>query len=476
MDFSKEKFKKLVIKSLNIIEQWYESSLRNNKIYHNYSPKQINKIFKLSDDNPNQNPEKVLDYLEKHLLKTSNFNPSPNYYGYITGGGNQIGVISEFLKSALNQNNLKWHSAPGNTEIEKIVIQWIANFIGYPKNCGGVLVSGGSVANLINLAVMRKVKGNKNIKSKGIYQSKIMRVYVSDEAHSSIDKGMDILGLGLENLVKIKTDKFFKINTKILEDQIKKDFEIGYLPIGIVGIAGTTNTGSVDPLNELSEIAKKYKLWYMVDAAYGGPAAKIDRKLFKGIEKADSLLINPHKWFFVPFEVACVMVKKKKNLKNTFNLIPEYLTGGIDKNEREDLMNYSIQLSKDFKALKVWMTIKVYGTSILKKAILNDIKMAKYAYNIAKGSHEFYPIHKPELSIFCFQYVPSKKNINTNLINKKIISLIEKDGRVFLSGTIINKENVLRINCTNHRRRKEDIDFLFTVLKEIGKKAESLLS
>ena len=122
----------------------------------------------------------------------------------------------------------------------------------------------------------------------------------------------------------------------------------------------------------------------MIDAAYGGPAAKIDRKLFKGIEKADSLLINPHKWFFVPFVVACVMVKKKMNLKNTFNLIPEYLTGGIEKNEREDLMNYSIQLSKDFKALKVWMTIKVYGTSILKKAILNDIKMAKYAYNIVK--------------------------------------------------------------------------------------------
>ena len=139
-------------------------------------------------------------------------------------------------------------------------------------------------------------------------------------------------------------------------------------------------------------------------------------------------------------------------------------------------MNYSIQLSKDFKALKVWMTIKVYGTSILKKAILNDIKMAKYAYNIARESFEFYPIHKPELSIFCFQYLPSQKNIDKNLINKKIISLIEKDGRVFLAGTIINKENVLRINCTNHRRRKEDIDFLFTVLKEIGKKAESLLS
>ena len=476
MDFSKEKFEKLVIKSLKIIERWYQSSLRNSKIYHNYSPKEINKLFKLSDNNSKQNPEKVLSYLEKNLLKTSNFNPSPNYYGYITGGGNQIGIISEFLKSALNQNNLKWHSAPGNTEIEKIVIQWIANFIGYPKNCGGVLVSGGSVANLLNLAVMRKIKGNKNIKIKGIYKSKIMRVYVSDEAHSSIDKGMDILGLGLENLVKIQTDKCFKIKTKVLEEKIKKDLKNGYSPIGIVGIAGTTNTGSVDPLNELGQIAKKYKLWYMIDAAYGGPAAKIDKKLFYGIEKADSLLINPHKWFFVPFEVACVMVKNKKNLKNTFNLVPEYLTGGVEKNEREDLMNYSIQLSKDFKALKVWMTIKVYGTSILKNAIINDIQMANYAYSIVMRSKEFYPIHKPELSIFCFQYIPRKKHINKSFINKKIISLIEKDGRIFLAGTIINKENVLRINCTNHRRKKKDIDFLFLVLKQIGEKAESLLS
>ena len=139
-------------------------------------------------------------------------------------------------------------------------------------------------------------------------------------------------------------------------------------------------------------------------------------------------------------------------------------------------MNYSIQLSKDFKALKVWMTIKVYGTSILKKAILNDIKMANYAYGIAMQSKQFYPIHKPELSIFCFQYIPRKKHINKSLINKKIISLIEKDGRIFLAGTIINKENVLRINCTNHRRKKKDIDFLFLVLKQIGEKAESLLS
>ena len=475
MDFSNKRFKSLANKSIDIIQKWYSENLRNKKIYHNKTPKEISKIFQISKNNKETKPEQVLNILKKNLINTSNFNPSPNYYGYITGGGNQIGMLAEFIKSALNQNNLKWHSAPANTEIEKIVIKWIAEFIGYNNKCGGVLVSGGSVANLLNIAVMRKIKGNKKINKKGIYKNKIMRVYVSSEAHSSIDKAMDILGLGSDNLIKIKTSKDFKIDLDSLEENIQKDIKGNYQPIGIIGIAGTTNTGSIDPLKELGAIAKKFKLWYMIDAAYGGPASKVKKtkKLFKGIEDADSLLINPHKWLFVPFEVACVMVKNKKHLKQTFSLVPEYLRGGIEKNDREDLMNYSIQLSKDFKALKVWMTIKTYGTKNLKKAIENDIKMAEYAYELVYKSNDFIPIHKPELSIFCFQYLPKNKNVSADLINKKIINLIEEDGRVFLSGTVIKKENVLRINCTNHRRKKSDIDYLFKTLRIIGDKAES---
>jgi len=475
MDFSRKRFKSLANKSIDIIQKWYDENLRNTKIYHNKTPKEISKIFKISKNNKEVKPEQVLNILKKNLINTSNFNPSPNYYGYITGGGNQMGMLAEFIKSALNQNNLKWHSAPANTEIEKIVIKWIAEFIGYDNKCGGVLVSGGSVANLLNIAVMRKIKGNKKINKKGIYKTKIMRVYVSSEAHSSIDKAMDILGLGSDNLIKIKTCKNFKIDLESLEKNIKKDIKNHYQPIGIIGIAGTTNTGSIDPLKKLGSIAKKFKLWYMIDAAYGGPASKVQKtkKLFKGIEDADSLLINPHKWLFVPFEVACVMVKNKKHIKQTFSLVPEYLRGGIEKNDREDLMNYSIQLSKDFKALKVWMTIKTYGTKNLKKAIENDIKMAEYAYKLVCMSNDFIPIHKPELSIFCFQYISKTKPIPADLINKKIIDLIEEDGRIFLSGTVIKKENVLRINCTNHRRKKSDIDYLFKILRKIGDKAES---
>ena len=478
MDFSKKTFRELVEQSNKMIEGWYSKKIRGEKIYDNKPPLEINKVFQIYEKNRSTDPKKVLEYLDKNLLKYSNFNPSPNYYGYITGSGNQIGILGEFLKAALNQNNLKWHSAPANTEIEKISIEWISKFIGYyNKKSGGVFVSGGSVANLMNIAIMRKIQGRNRIKKEGMYGGRKMRIYVSEESHSSIDKAMDVLGLGTDNLIKIKVDKNFKMQPRLLIKKIKDDINKKFLPIGVIGTAGTTNTGSIDPLNELSKICKKFKLWFMVDAAYGGPAASITslKKNFKGLEKADSILVNPHKWLFVPFEVACVIVKNKEHLKKTFNLIPEYLQGGSEIEERDDLMNYSIQLSKDFKALKVWMTIKTFGYNKIKKSIKNDIEMAKYAYQIAEKDPLFRPLHFPELSIFCFKYKSNISSISDSLINKKIIEMIEEDGRIFLSGTKINNENVLRINCVNHRREKDDVNFLFKVIREIGKKAEETI-
>ncbi len=475
MDLSPKKFRELVLQSTEMIESWYANNIRGVKIYENKKPHQIQKAFKLNIKNKACAPEKVIKHLDDNLIKYSNFNPSPNYYGYITGGGNQVGAIAELIKGSLNQNNLKWHSAPANTEIEKLTIEWISKFIGYHnKNEGGVFVSGGSVANLMNLAVMRKVKGDKKISEEGLYNKKQMRVYVSEEAHSSIDKAIDLLGIGTQNLIKVKTDSDFKIDILSLEAKIKEDLSGKFLPIGVIGIAGTTNTGSIDPLEKIAKICNKYDLWFMVDAAYGGPAASLDKykSKFKGMERADSLLINPHKWLFVPFEVACVLVKNKKHLSKTFSLIPEYLLGGSEKSEREDLMNFSIQLSKDFKALKVWMTIKTFGYEKIRKNILNDIKMAQYAYNIIKKEKNFLPLHYPELSILCFKYTSKSRTISDSDLNKKILELIEEDGRIFLSGTKIDNQYVLRINCINHRREKKDIDFLFSVLKEIGKKAE----
>lgn len=475
LDFTPEKLKSLIVKSAEIIQEWYSENLRDKKIYNNYSPVEIRDLFDEDLPPEGRDPEQLLETIRKDIFRTSNFNPSPNYYGYITGGGNHASMIAELLKSSLNQNNLKWHSAPANSEIEKIVIKWICQFINYPEDAGGVLVSGGSVANLLNLAVMRKSICKTDISQEGLYDIPRMTVYVSEQGHSSIDKAMDMLGLGKKYLRKIAVDKDFRINTKILEQTINDDIKAGYKPSCIIGIAGTTNNGAVDPLKELGIIAGKYNMWYMVDGAYGLPAAGTDmtKHMFEGFEMADSLLINPHKWFFVPFEASCVLVKDREKLRDTFSLVPDYLRGSVDDTDRDDLMNYNIQLTKDFKALKVWMTFKTYGAEKLKAAIENDCMLARYAADIINIAGDFELLAPVPLSIVCFRYTGKNGKYRDNeeqldIINEKILEGIEEDGRVFFAGTKINGKTSLRINLTNHRRNKDDIDYLFKVLREIA--------
>ncbi|HCC71454.1 MAG TPA: pyridoxal-dependent decarboxylase [Bacteroidales bacterium] len=474
LDFDPGQLKDLIIRSAEIIEEWYSTGIRNSKIYRNFSPSDIRCLFDEPLPLDGSEPEKLIEKIRTDVFSTSNFNPSPNYYGYITGGGNHASIIAELLKTSLNQNNLKWHSAPANSEIEKIVIKWICQFINYPDNAGGVLVSGGSFANFLNLAVMRKVKCPEDISNEGLYGATRITVYVSEQAHSSIDKAMDMLGLGKKYLRKIPTDNNLRMNTKILEKKIQEDKQSGFMPACIIGIAGTTNNGAVDPLKRLGDIAAENNMWYMVDGAYGLPAAGTEtyKQLFEGFEMADSLLINPHKWFFVPFEASCILVKNKKLLRDTFSLVPEYLQGGQEEKDRDDLMNYNLQLTKDFKALKIWMTFKTYGAEKLKKAIENDCMLARYAGDLVEKSSDFELLAPIPLSIVCFRYIGEKGKFSgdekkLDEINEKILDGIEKDGRIFFAGTKINGKTSLRINLTNHRRTKEDIDYLFKVLREI---------
>ncbi|MEP3390171.1 MAG: aminotransferase class I/II-fold pyridoxal phosphate-dependent enzyme [Reichenbachiella sp.] len=469
LDFTQKEYQALLQQASDIVLSWQEN-LSTNKTYQNPSPEDIRKQFDEPLPTSPSSAADLLDQIDEQVYTHSNLNASPNYYGYITGGGNQTSVLAEMLKNALNQNNLKWHSAPANSEIEKIVVKWICQFIGYPESAGGVMVSGGSVANFLNLAVMRKVKCPIDVANEGMQQAPKMTVYASEQGHSSIDKGMDMLGLGKKYLRKIAVDENFQVSVEQMEQQIVDDKKAGMLPIGIVGMAGTTNSGAVDDLNALADLAEKYDLWYVVDAAYGGPAAatKLAGHLFAGIDRADSILINPHKWFYVPFEVACVIVKDKEKLRNTFSLVPDYLTAGSD--DKEDLMDFNLQLTKDFKALKVWMTFKTYGADKLKAAIGNDISNAQYAAKLIEESDDFELLAPVPLSIVCFRYVGNRSLSEKELdeINKKLLHAIEADGRIFFAGTKINDKVSLRISLTNHRRTMKDIDYLFEVMRELA--------
>ncbi len=470
LDVSPQQFKCWIDEAGKLVASHYQEHSEA-KVFAGKSPTEVQELLgePLPDDP--QDMGSLLDEVGEKILSTITNSAGPRYFGYITGGGNQVAVLAEMIKASLNQNNLKWHSSPVSTELERLVMRWVAEFIGYPTSSAGVLLSGGSVANFNCLAVARTIKAPVDISDEGIYGSQPMTVYVSEEGHSSFDKAMDMLGLGKKYLRKIPVDDKFRIDPNQLEEQVRTDKNAGLHPICVIGVAGTTNTGAVDNLNAVADICQRYDLWYHVDAAYGGPAAKVERTsdLFSGIERADSVVVNPHKWLYVPFEAGGALVKNPDHLRKTFSTIPDYLKSDEQNRGRTDLMEYNLPLTKEFKALKVWMTIKAFGAARLREEIAADINKARYLSELVESEENLELMAPVPLSIVCFRYNPGgMAGSALNDLNDQIIQTIEADGRVFLTGTKIHGKTALRVCFINPRTEKEDIQLLQKVVLEIG--------
>ncbi|MGD8426636.1 MAG: aminotransferase class I/II-fold pyridoxal phosphate-dependent enzyme [Balneolaceae bacterium] len=471
LDVSPSKFQHWITETGKVIAECYREC-PDGKVFAGKTPVEVQNLLKESLPSGPEDIGALLDEVGEKVLNTITNNVGPRYFGYITGGGNQVAVLAEMIKASLNQNNLKWHSSPVSTEMECLVMRWVAEFVGYPTTSAGVLLSGGSVANFNCLAVARKIKAPIDVSGEGLYGTKPMTVYVSEEGHSSFDKAMDMLGLGKTYLRKIPVDDEMRIDIVQLQNKIQSDKKSGMHPICAIGVAGTTNTGAVDDLETLADICNKYGLWYHVDAAYGGPAAGIARvsHLFQGIERADSLVVNPHKWLYVPFEAGGVLVKDPEHLRATFSTIPDYLKSDEHGNGRTDLMEYNLPLTKEFKALKVWMTIKAYGADRLRKEIAADIGKAQYLVQLVEAHPDLELMAPAPLSIVCFRYNPGIANSDElDALNDQLIRDIEQDGRVFLTGTKIKGRTALRACFINHRTEKQDIDYLIEIVNQLGR-------
>lgn len=369
LDISSRQFRQWIEQTGTLITEFYDQKSEK-KVFAGKSPKEVMALFEEGLPEEPSDIGEVLGAVREKVLESITNSVGPKYFGYITGGGNQVAVLAEMIKASLNQNNLKWHSSPVSTELEKLVMRWVAEFIGYPTTSAGVLLSGGSVANFNCLAVARKIKSPVDVSEEGMYGSPPQTVYVSAEGHSSFDKAADMLGIGKKYLRKIPVDGGQRIDIEALDGAIEQDKQAGFHPICAIAVAGTTNTGAVDDLLAVAGICKKHDLWYHVDAAYGGPAAKVTSvaHLFNGIELADSVVVNPHKWMYVPFEAGGLLVRNPDHLRATFSTIPDYLKSDKSGDGRTDLMEYNLPLTKEFKALKVWMTIKAYGAKKLRDA------------------------------------------------------------------------------------------------------------
>ncbi|MEX0996289.1 MAG: aspartate aminotransferase family protein [Flavobacteriaceae bacterium] len=419
------------------------------------SRKEMDSLFLQDAPEKPTDAKEVLDFVLEKVMTQSNVVSHPKSYSFVPGPSNFISAMGDALASGFNIFSGGWAASPAAAEMEIVTMNWLLNLYGFPvKRGGGIFTSGGSMANLTAVATARQVKCGDDF-SKAV-------IYLSDQAHSSNIKAVRVLGFSKEQIRIIPTDGEFKIGINKLKNAIAKDKLEGWEPFCFIASAGTTNTGTVDPLNELAAICKKEKIWFHIDAAYGGAAilSKNGKQLLAGIEKADSITVDPHKWFFQPYEIGCLLVRNHKWLKGTFTEKPEYLRD-IEGNESEiNFYDHGIELTRRFRALKFYMSIKTFGLKAFRKAITYNIKLAEETEEYFRKSDKWEVVSPATLAIINFRYNPIGKNLTEKQLDKVNQMISEKvvlSRKALLVTTILNKQVVLRMCLINPRTTMKDV-------------------
>ena len=451
----------------------FTKTLRDRKIWQSM-PDDILESFKTKLPQDPQDEGVVYNEFKTTIVPYIMGNVHPRFWAWYMGSGLMSGAIGDFWTSVLNPN-LGGGNHSGH-KVEEQVIDWIKEIVHFPKSSSGLLVSGGSMANFTALAIARNVKAGYDIRKEGITpeMANKMVVYASTEVHSCNQKALELLGMGTRSLVKIPVNKDFTINIEALKKQIVKDKAEGLKPLAIIGTPGTVNTGAIDDLNALADICKAENLWFHVDGAIGAIAMISDkvRPLLSGIERADSIALDLHKWLHMPFEAGCVLVKNREAHKKTFSLIPEYLaknTRGIASGE-DWFSEYGLQLSRRFRALKVWMSLKEHGVKRFGRMIDKNVDQAHYLGQLITKNDFLEMVAPIGLDIVCFRYNPRGKTLEElNALNKEIKLQLEERAIALPGYTTLNGMYCIRVAISNHRTTNEDFDEFVQSIIEIGK-------
>jgi aromatic-L-amino-acid/L-tryptophan decarboxylase len=423
--------------------------------------------------------QRASDLLFEHSL----LNGHPRFYGYITSSAAPIGMLGELLAASINANVGAWTLSPMATEIEAQTIRWIAQFIGYPADCGGLLLSGGNMANLTCFLAARAAQAGWDVRKQGVAQGPPLRVYASSETHTWIQKAADLAGLGTEAIRWISVDDRQRMDLAALEVQYRRDLDQGCRPFLVIGSAGTVSTGAVDPLRDLAGFCKERDLWFHVDGAYGAFAAGVQEAPadLMGLSQADSVAVDPHKWLYAPLEAGCAMVRHPAALRNAFSYHPPYYSFGVE------AMNYfdmGPQNSRGFRALKVWLALQQAGAAAYREMIGDDIVLAKHLYDLAAAHPELEAITH-NLSITTLRYVPLELRASfgseqtesyLNRLNQLLLAQIEKSGEAFCSNAVIDAKYALRFCIVNFRTSTDDIEAIPQLVARLGGRAHAELS
>jgi aromatic-L-amino-acid decarboxylase len=425
---------------------------------------EIVKSLKEPSPEKGMNFESLLDFFMNEVIPVSINTPHPAYLGYIPGGGLYPSAVADFLGAATNRFTGTWFAAPAAVRLETNVLQWFADWMGYPQSARGILTSGGSLANFSAVVTARKHLLGEDI-SRGV-------VYASDQTHHCVMKVALLAGIPEQNIRLLSVDRNFKAVPDYFEKAIKADLKKGRKPFLLVGNAGTTNTGAVDPLPQLADIAKKCRLWFHIDAAYGGffNLCKEGKKVLKGIEDSDSIVLDPHKGLFMPYGSGSLLVKDGELLRSAHMLTAEYL---MDHNTPEwemDPSEYSPELSRSYRGLRVWLPLKLFGVKAFRENLAEKLQLTQWMYKRFLEEPGFECMNVPELSVIAFRYRPKKGDMEE--FNRKLIAYIVKSKKLFLSSTLLNGKFVIRVCILSFRTHQAEVEQAFEIIKQAAKKLD----
>ncbi|MBA4851561.1 bifunctional aminotransferase class I/II-fold pyridoxal phosphate-dependent enzyme/GNAT family N-acetyltransferase [Emticicia sp. BO119] len=430
---------------------------------------EVKEILNRSLPKEGQPAEEIYQEFLSYILPYNKGNIHPRFFAWVQGNGTPLGMLADMLASGMNPNTtIGDHAA---MYVEQQVIEWSKEMFGFPESASGLLVSGATMANLTALTTARNSLQDLQIRVKGTDNK--LTVYCSAETHICVIKATEVLGIGSERTRIIPVTDTFQINVPALVTKIKEDIEAGFRPFCVVGNAGTVNTGAIDPLEELYQICQEFGLWFHIDGAFGSLAKltpSFSEKL-KTIEKADSLAFDFHKWLHVPYESACVLIRDKKLHQAAFSSVPNYLSA----HERglaagpEPLTNYGIELSRSFKALKVWMSLKEHGILKYGRLVQQNINQAEYLGEKVSKAMNLELLVPISMNIVCFRFNDGAHTEEAlNQLNKEILMRLHESGIAAPSYTIIHGKYAIRANITNHRTRLEDLDLLVNTIVNIA--------
>ncbi len=399
----------------------------------------------------------------------------PSFFAYFATSAAVPGIVAEMLTATLDVKAMLWKTSPAATELEQVVTDWLRQMLGMSDGWFGLTTDTASMSTMLALAAAREAKPELAIRERGMAGRSdlpVLRVYASEQAHSSIDKAVIALGLGLENLVHVPSDDAFRMRADALASAIASDRARGFLPLACVATIGTTSTASIDPLPDIAEICRRERTWLHVDGAYGGVLAIAPefRRVLHGVEGADSLVVNPHKWLFTPFDCSVLFLKRPEVLRGAFSLVPEYLVTREQENV-VNYMDYGVQLGRRFRALKLWMIIRAFGVDGLVSRLRAHCALAKTLAAWVRETPGWEVVAPVDFSLVCFRFAPEgTSEAQRDEINEAIMHAVNASGEAYLSHTRLNDRLVLRFAIGNIRTHQEHVRKAWEKLKSESQK------